>query len=105
MCVCYVCICTKFHVFTSPFHDYDGDDSYSFDEEADCLVVGAGLSGCTLAHYLRKSGVDVLLTEADSEVGGNIRSRQEGGFTWEEGPNSFEPAPHFLELIVDLVSN
>ena len=31
----------------------------------DCLVVGAGISGSTLAHNLHRSGVDVLLATSD----------------------------------------
>ncbi len=40
----------------------------------DVLVIGAGLSGMTAAHVLRERGADVLLIEADAQVGGRIRS-------------------------------
>jgi hypothetical protein len=71
---------------------------------ADCLVVGAGLSGCSLAHHLhRHHGVDVLLAEARSQVGGNVRTRtNDQGYLWEEGPNSFAATPGIVRLAHEL---
>lgn len=68
----------------------------------DCLVVGAGISGCTLAHNLHRAGVDVLLTEARDYVGGNVVSHNEDGFVWEEGPNSFATQPSIVRLAHEL---
>eukprot|EP00171_Calliarthron_tuberculosum_P009429 IDg9429t1 len=71
-------------------------------QEVDALVVGGGVSGTALAHSLRKAGVSLLLTEARDRVGGNVISRSENGYTWEEGPNTFQPAAHILRLAVDV---
>jgi oxygen-dependent protoporphyrinogen oxidase len=74
----------------------------SVDRTVDCIVVGAGISGATLAHNLHHAGVDVLLTEARDYVGGNVISRQADGFTWEEGPNSFATQPSIVRISHEL---
>jgi len=68
----------------------------------DCLVIGAGISGSTLAHNLHKSGVDLLLTEARDYVGGNVKSHNDDGFIWEEGPNSFATQPSIVRISYEL---
>jgi oxygen-dependent protoporphyrinogen oxidase len=64
--------------------------------------VGAGISGSTLAHNLNQRGVKMLLTEARDYVGGNVISREEDGFIWEEGPNSFATQPSIVRIAHEL---
>jgi protoporphyrinogen/coproporphyrinogen III oxidase len=52
------------------------------------LVVGAGISGLTLARQLLHRGAEVLLIEADARAGGAIETTHEEGFLCEAGPNS-----------------
>src|SRR3954469_13840213 len=47
------------------------------------LVVGAGLTGCTLAHRLARSGVAVTLLEREQVPGGLIRSEHMNGVLYE----------------------
>merc|ERR1719443_2723401 len=72
------------------------------DAAVDVLVVGGGISGCTLAHNLHRAGVDLLLTEARDYLGGNVRSHNEDGFVWEEGPNSFATQPSIVRAAYEL---
>ena len=70
----------------------------------DVLVVGAGISGLTIAYELAIAKQhSVLVAEAQDRVGGAITSASnEEGYLWEEGPNSFQPAPELLRLAVEV---
>lgn len=70
----------------------------------DVLVVGAGISGLTIAYELAIAKQhSVLVAEAQDRVGGAIMSASnEEGYLWEEGPNSFQPAPELLRLAVEV---
>ncbi|HZX43675.1 MAG TPA: FAD-dependent oxidoreductase, partial [Myxococcaceae bacterium] len=50
-------------------------------------VVGAGISGLTLAWALRERGTPVTVLESSDRVGGQIRSWLDDGFVLEAGPN------------------
>ena len=75
-------------------------------DQVDCIVVGGGISGSTLAHnihYQSKGDVSVLLTEARNYIGGNVKShRDDEGFLWEEGPNSFATQPSIVRISYEL---
>ena len=56
-------------------------------------IIGAGISGLTLAYELQRRGVDYYLWEAADQPGGYIRSKRESGasggsYLCELGPNS-----------------
>jgi len=76
-------------------------------ELLDTLIVGAGISGLSLAHALHKeatsaSPLKILVAESQGRVGGNITTVTAEGFLWEEGPNSFSPTPELMKLAVDV---
>ena len=76
-------------------------------ELLDTLIVGAGISGLSLAHALEAeatstSPLKILVAESQGRVGGNITTATAGGFLWEEGPNSFSPTPELMKLAVDV---
>jgi hypothetical protein len=69
----------------------------------DTVIVGAGVSGLSTAFTLMKDSpsTSMLVTEARDRVGGNITTRSENGYTWEEGPNSYQPGDPILTLACD----
>ena len=77
--------------------------SGSADAAYDAVVIGAGVSGLSTAFTLgRKSpGTRTLVTEARDRVGGNITTRSENGYVWEEGPNSYQPGDAILTVACD----
>lgn len=54
----------------------------------DIVILGAGLTGLTLAHKLKDSGKSVLVLEKGDKPGGVISTQREDGFIYEEGPNT-----------------
>jgi oxygen-dependent protoporphyrinogen oxidase len=76
-------------------------------ETCECLVIGGGISGSTLAYNLHKThDVDVLLCDSRDYLGGNVKSHidehPEGTFVWEEGPNSFATQPSIVRIAYEL---
>ncbi|KAB2879268.1 protoporphyrinogen oxidase [bacterium] len=51
-------------------------------------IIGAGISGLTLAWWLHKEGLDVTVVESDSSVGGTMKTLRDGDWLIETGPNS-----------------
>lgn len=74
-------------------------------KDTDIIIVGAGLTGLTLAYYLRKAGKNVLMLEKNHYTGGVIQTIQQNGFTFESGPNTGVIAtPELVELFENLGS-
>ncbi|SDL44062.1 oxygen-dependent protoporphyrinogen oxidase [Catalinimonas alkaloidigena] len=51
-------------------------------------IIGAGISGLSLAYELQKRGIDYELWEASGHSGGVITTQREGPYLFELGPNS-----------------
>ena len=56
--------------------------------EVETIILGAGISGLTLGHYLNKREKDFLIFESSKYIGGNISTRNKKGFICENGPNT-----------------
>ena len=61
-------------------------------------VVGAGITGLALTHYLAEEGIESVTFEASDEPGGVIQSRQVDGHTLEVGPQRMRKTPGVAEL-------
>ncbi|MDM8002059.1 MAG: protoporphyrinogen oxidase [Bacteroidota bacterium] len=57
-------------------------------QKHDIIIAGAGLTGLTLAYYLKKQGRSPIIIEKADRPGGVIQTRTENGFTFEAGPNT-----------------
>src|SRR3989339_556047 len=60
-------------------------------ETHEIIIVGAGLSGLSAAHFSHSSapGTDILILEQDGRPGGAVRSFTEQGYLAEWGPHGF----------------
>src|SRR5690606_33295967 len=64
-------------------------------------VLGAGLTGLTVAWPLRRAGLAPLAIERSGRVGGAVGAWREGGWLHELGPNSMLEGSAGLRAFVD----
>ena len=58
-------------------------------EIADVVVIGAGISGASMAHWCAKAGLKTVVLEQDEGAGGCMRTqRSADGFWWELGAHT-----------------
>lgn len=73
------------------------------DRHRDIVVIGAGLTGLTTAYTLAIHNMDVEVLERQSRIGGQIRTVQDKGYTFESGPNTGAVSyPEIAELFESL---
>lgn len=65
-------------------------------------IVGGGVTGLTLLHYLRRRNVDASLYEASSRVGGVVGTKEKEGMPLELGPQRARLDPALRELVEEL---
>ena len=66
-------------------------------------VIGAGISGLSVAYWLDRAGLDVSVWEGSSHVGGSIVTERQGDFLVDLGPNStLETSSTLKDLIRDI---
>lgn len=56
----------------------------------DVVIVGAGMSGLTMAYHLEKFGYNIAIFEAGSAVGGRVRTDNVDGFQLDRGLHFFQ---------------
>jgi len=70
------------------------------------IIVGAGVSGLTLAYLLSRDGHDVTVIEKEVEVGGLARSFSYDEYTFDIGPHRFHTdQPDVLRFIQETLDN
>lgn len=63
------------------------------------VIIGGGLTGLSLAAGLDMKGIPFILLERANRLGGQIRTLQKDGFTFEVGPNTGTiSTPEVVEL-------
>ena len=72
------------------------------DRDAAVGIVGAGITGLSLAHHLDRANVDHVVLEASDEPGGVVRSGRVDGTLLEWGPQRLRRTDPVDELLVDL---
>jgi oxygen-dependent protoporphyrinogen oxidase len=65
-------------------------------------VVGGGISGLAVAHYVRRTGAECIVLEAAHRTGGVIASLHEEGRILELGPQRTRLTPPLLALVESL---
>ena len=70
---------------------YPTPEIRAMSETHEIIIVGAGLSGLSAAHFLRTSApdLDILILEQNGRPGGAVRSFKEQGYLAEWGPHGF----------------
>lgn len=66
------------------------------------LIIGGGITGLSLALELGRNNSEVTLLEAEEQLGGNVRSVNEGGWQVELGPNTLMAKPAFYQFLKSL---
>jgi protoporphyrinogen/coproporphyrinogen III oxidase len=67
----------------------------------DTIIIGGGIAGLTAAWSLHQAGRKVVVLDAGSEAGGNIRTITRKGFSMERGPNSFMGSSEAVWQLLD----
>lgn len=72
----------------------------------DCVIVGAGISGISFAHYLAQQGKQVLIVEKNAQIGGEIQSaiyEADSNYWREMGAHTcYNSYTHLLNIVKDL---
>lgn len=67
------------------------------------VIIGAGVTGLTLAHHLNKDKQEFVVLEKNSRIGGVIKTLNKDGFIYEQGPNTgLLSNPEIVSLFDDI---
>ncbi len=66
------------------------------------LIIGAGISGLTLAYFLQKKGISYKILEASGNVGGYLQSQKTDNYLFEYGANSLLADAEIQDFITEI---
>ncbi len=66
------------------------------------IIIGAGISGLSVAYHLQKLGKPYLLLESTTRVGGYLQSIREGNYLFELAANSILADNEILDFIIKI---
>lgn len=64
-------------------------------------IIGAGISGLSLAYFLKQKKFDVHLFESSNRAGGSVRTSLHDSFLTEHGPNSLLLTSAVIQDLID----
>jgi len=67
----------------------------------DSAIIGAGISGLSLSHFLSKENKNHCVIESDSKGGGYIKTKITKGYTCELGPNTVLMNNNSIKELID----
>lgn len=70
---------------------------------ADFLILGGGISGLSLAVWLREKGIEAVVLDKADRPGGVIGTIEKDGFVFERGPNTILDKYESLDELAKLV--
>jgi len=68
----------------------------------DVVVVGAGVSGLSVAYRLKKAGYEVEVFEKEGESGGTVKTVKDRGYLYELGPQTLMADEKVLNFLKEL---
>ena len=68
----------------------------------DAIIIGGGISGLSLAYYLKHFNLDSIVIEKEPRTGGFIQTKQIGSYQIEMGPQTILLEPEIFSLIKEL---
>ncbi|NIG57360.1 protoporphyrinogen oxidase [Chitinophaga sp. Cy-1792] len=66
------------------------------------IIVGAGISGLSIAYELQQRNIPYVVLEAGNHGGGTVKSLHVNGFELDAGPNSIAASPEMMEYLQQL---
>ena len=74
-------------------------ESLGIKQDFDAIIIGSGISGLTVAGFLAKSGLSVLVLEQHHTVGGMTHTFRRKGYEWAVGVHYVGDVHHTQSLL------